>query len=83
MKFARLFSSSFSSSSRPRLGVHGLAGARCADRVSGSSRTLERKAFEDQDDLVAALRHAVALYVKDNWATNRRFDLVLPIGYIP
>src|SRR5260370_31647936 len=28
----------------------GLAGARCAGRISGSSRTLERKAFEDEDD---------------------------------
>src|SRR5260370_33098840 len=41
----------------------GLAGARCADRISGSSRTLEKKAFEDedQDDLVAAAPRCASL----------------------
>jgi hypothetical protein len=57
----------------------GLAGARCAGRISGSSRTLERKAFEDEDslpDVSLGARRLAALAVSEVGTTKDDDDLV-------
>jgi hypothetical protein len=64
--------------SRPRLGAHRI-GARCADRISRSSRTLEELTFEDDVAAAAPLNRHYPLASPIRWVSVR----LIEVNWIP